>query len=307
MEKKKSLIFRVKQDIRRNGVLYLLVLPVLAFYILFHYKPMYGTLIAFKDFQPRFGIMGSPWVGFDNFKAFFTNPYFMRVLKNTLVISVSNLLFTFPAPIILALLINEMRGEKFKKGVQTISYLPHFISLVVVCSMVKEFTSSDGFVTDIAVLFGMERQTMLNNQNLFVPIYILSDIWQNVGWSSIIYLAALTGIDTELYDAASIDGAGRFKKVLYVTIPGILPQIIIMLILAIGGMMNVGYEKIILLYNPATYNTADVINSYVYREGLVSRNYGYSTAVGLFNSVINCILLFASNHISKKVSDTSLW
>lgn len=307
MEKKKSLIFRVKQDIRRNGVLYLLVLPVLAFYILFHYKPMYGTLIAFKDFQPRLGIMGSPWVGFDNFKAFFTNPYFMRVLKNTLVISVSNLLFTFPAPIILALLINEMRGEKFKKGVQTISYLPHFISLVVVCSMVKEFTSSDGFVTDIAVLFGMERQTMLNNQNLFVPIYILSDIWQNVGWSSIIYLAALTGIDTELYDAASIDGAGRFKKVLYVTIPGILPQIIIMLILAIGGMMNVGYEKIILLYNPATYNTADVINSYVYREGLVSRNYGYSTAVGLFNSVINCILLFASNHISKKVSDTSLW
>lgn len=307
MEKKKSLIFRLKQDIRRNGVLYLLVLPVLAFYILFHYKPMYGTLIAFKDFQPRLGIMGSPWVGFDNFKAFFTNPYFMRVLKNTLVISVSNLLFTFPAPIILALLINEMRGEKFKKGVQTISYLPHFISLVVVCSMVKEFTSSDGFVTDIAVLFGMERQTMLNNQNLFVPIYILSDIWQNVGWSSIIYLAALTGIDTELYDAASIDGAGRFKKVLYVTIPGILPQIIIMLILAIGGMMNVGYEKIILLYNPATYNTADVINSYVYREGLVSRNYGYSTAVGLFNSVINCILLFASNHISKKVSDTSLW
>ncbi len=307
MEKKKSLIFRLKQDIRRNGVLYLLVLPVLAFYILFHYKPMYGTLIAFKDFQPRLGIMGSPWVGFDNFKAFFTNPYFMRVLKNTLVISVSNLLFTFPAPIILALLINEMRGEMFKKGVQTISYLPHFISLVVVCSMVKEFTSSDGFVTDIAVLFGMERQTMLNNQNLFVPIYILSDIWQNVGWSSIIYLAALTGIDTELYDAASIDGAGRFKKVLYVTIPGILPQIIIMLILAIGGMMNVGYEKIILLYNPATYNTADVINSYVYREGLVSRNYGYSTAVGLFNSVINCILLFASNHISKKVSDTSLW
>lgn len=307
MEKKKSLIFRLKQDIRRNGVLYLLVLPVLAFYILFHYKPMYGTLIAFKDFQPRLGIMGSPWVGFDNFKAFFTNPYFMRVLKNTLVISVSNLLFTFPAPIILALLINEMRGEKFKKGVQTISYLPHFISLVVVCSMVKEFTSSDGFVTDIAVMFGMERQTMLNNQNLFVPIYILSDIWQNVGWSSIIYLAALTGIDTELYDAASIDGAGRFKKVLYVTIPGILPQIIIMLILAIGGMMNVGYEKIILLYNPATYNTADVINSYVYREGLVSRNYGYSTAVGLFNSVINCILLFASNHISKKVSDTSLW
>lgn len=307
MEKKKSLIFRLKQDIRRNGVLYLLVLPVLAFYILFHYKPMYGTLIAFKDFQPRLGIMGSPWVGLDNFKAFFTNPYFMRVLKNTLVISVSNLLFTFPAPIILALLINEMRGEKFKKGVQTISYLPHFISLVVVCSMVKEFTSSDGFVTDIAVLFGMERQTMLNNQNLFVPIYILSDIWQNVGWSSIIYLAALTGIDTELYDAASIDGAGRFKKVLYVTIPGILPQIIIMLILAIGGMMNVGYEKIILLYNPATYNTADVINSYVYREGLVSRNYGYSTAVGLFNSVINCILLFASNHISKKVSDTSLW
>lgn len=307
MEKKKSLIFRLKQDIRRNGVLYLLVLPVLAFYILFHYKPMYGTLIAFKDFQPRLGIMGSPWVGFDNFKAFFTNPYFMRVLKNTLVISVSNLLFTFPAPVILALLINEMRGEMFKKGVQTISYLPHFISLVVVCSMVKEFTSSDGFVTDIAVLFGMERQTMLNNQNLFVPIYILSDIWQNVGWSSIIYLAALTGIDTELYDAASIDGAGRFKKVLYVTIPGILPQIIIMLILAIGGMMNVGYEKIILLYNPATYNTADVINSYVYREGLVSRNYGYSTAVGLFNSVINCILLFASNHISKKVSDTSLW
>lgn len=298
---------RLKRDIRQNGSLYLLILPLLAFYTLFCYVPMYGALIAFNNYQPKAGILGSEWVGLKHFHDFITNPYFWRILKNTLVISFSTLIFAFPAPIVLALLINELKGKWFPRVVQTISYLPHFISLVVVCSMIKEFTMNNGIISDLFALFGMERQNMLNNPSLFVPIYVLSDIWQGIGWGSIIYLAALTGIDQSLYEAARIDGAGRWKQTLYVTIPGILPTVVTMLILRIGGLMNVGYEKIILLYNPVTYETADVISSFVYRKGILERGYSYSAAVGLFNSVINCILLFFANWVSRRLNNTSLW
>ncbi|MEE1223655.1 MAG: ABC transporter permease subunit [Clostridia bacterium] len=298
---------RLKRDMKRNWSLYLLVLPLLTFYTLFCYKPMYGALIAFKEYQPRLGIMGSEWVGLKHFYDFITNPYFWRILRNTLTISFSALIFAFPAPIVLALLINELKGKWFPRIVQTISYLPHFISLVVVCSMVKEFTMQDGIINDLLAMFGVKRQTMLNNPNLFVPVYVLSEIWQGIGWSSIIYLAALTGIDQSLYEAAKIDGANRWKQTIYVTIPCIIPTVVTMLILRVGGLMNVGYEKIILLYNPVTYETADVISSFVYRKGILERGYSYSAAVGLFNSVINCILLFSTNRISRKLNNTSLW
>ena len=298
---------RLKKDMQRNSTLYLIALPMIIFYTLFCYKPMYGAIIAFKNYQPRAGIMGSEWVGMKYFHEFITNPYFWRILKNTLVISISTLLFAFPAPIVLALLINELKGKVFPRVVQTLSYLPHFISLVVVCSLIKEFTAENGIINDLLAVFGAERQTMLNNPRLFVPIYVLSEIWQGIGWSSIIYLAALSGIDQSIYEAAEIDGAGRWKQMLYVTIPGIIPTVSIMLILRIGGMMNVGYEKVILLYNPAIYETSDIISTFVYRKGILERGYSYSAAVGLFNSVINCFLLVLSNQFSKRISETSLW
>ena len=224
-----------------------------------------------------------------------------------MLISLYSLLFSFPAPILLALLLNELRSNKFKRCVQTVSYLPHFISVMVVCGMIIDFTRSDGLINDIVALFGGSRQTMLLNPAMFRSIYIVSDIWQGVGWGSIIYLSALTSIDAEQYEAAVIDGAGRLQKVLHVTLPGIAPTIVIMLIMRIGQIMNVGYEKIILLYNGNTYETADVISSFVYRKGLIEADYGYSTAIGLFNSSINLLLLLIANTVSRKVSETSLW
>jgi putative aldouronate transport system permease protein len=305
--KNNSFFARLGRDFRKNWNLYLLVLPVLTFYTIFSYKPMYGAIIAFKDFSPKEGIIGSSWAGLKHFESFFANPYFWRILKNTLWISLSSMIFGFPAPIILALLINELRSKWFPRVVQTLSYLPHFISLVVVCSFIKEFTASAGIINDLLAWFGFQRQTMLTNPKLFVPVYVISGIWQEIGWGSIIYLAALAGIDQELYEAASIDGAGRWRKMLNVTLPGIIPTIVIMLILRLGRLMNVGYEKIILLYNPAIYETSDVISSYVYRKGILERNFSYSAAVGLFNSVINCALVLFSNWFSRKAGETSLW
>ena len=268
---------------------------------------MYGTIIAFKNFTPAKGIMNSPWAGLQHFKNFFSSVYFGRVLKNTLIISITQLIFGFPAPIILALLINELRNRAFSRTVQTIGYMPHFISLVVLCGMIKQFTSDSGFITLLLSHVGLKKQTMLNQSGLFVPIYVISGIWQNMGWGSIIYLAALTGIDPELYDAAKIDGAGRWKQTLYVTIPCLLPTIIILLILRTGNILSVGSEKIILLYNPAIYKTSDVISSYVYRQGLLNSDWSYSTAVGLFNSVVNFALVVTVNKISRKTSEISLW
>ena len=306
-KERESFWIRVKKDWKRKRSLYLMVLPVILFYVLFHYKPMYGALIAFQDYNPRLGFSGSEWVGFDQFNRFFTSPYFGRLVKNTLLLSVYGILFGFPAPIILALLLNELRAKRFKKTVQTITYLPHFISLVVVTGIIKDFTQSTGLINDIIVMFGGERSSLIQNPALYRTIYIVSDIWQGIGWGSIIYLSALSGVDQQLYEAASIDGAGRWKQLIHVTLPGIAPTIVIMLIMRMGQLLGTGYEKTILLYNEATYETADVIASYIYRVGILERNWSYSTAIGLFNSVINLALLIVTNKISKRVSETSLW
>ena len=306
--KNESYFKRLGRNIVKHKAAYIMVLPVLIYYILFCYVPMYGTLMAFQDYDPAWGILGSPWVGFSNFVDFFTGEYFFRLVKNTLTISISSLVFGFPAPILLALLINEFRSKKFVKTVQTITYLPHFISLVVVCAMIKNFVSADGIIGGIYSAFhDGDKTSMLMKPELFVPIYVISDIWQGVGWGSIIYFAALTGIDSELYEACTIDGGGRLRQVFTVTLPGILPTIVIMLIMRIGGILNVGYEKIILLYSPVTYKTADVISSFVYRNGLQELNWSYGTAVGLFNSGVNIIFLIATNYISRRTSETSLW
>lgn len=229
------------------------------------------------------------------------------MIRNTLLINLKNLVFGFPAPILFALLLNEVRCIRFKKFVQTVSYMPHFISTVVVAGMILQFTATDGFITQMLTFFGFPKQNLMLNPDLFQPIYVISDIWQGLGWGSIIYIAAISGINSELYEAARMDGAGRFKQAIHVTIPGILPTIITMLVLRIGNMMNLGFEKIILLYNSSIYDTADVISTYVYRKGLVDQSYSFSTAVGLFNSVINLVLLVAANKICGRLTEYSLW
>ena len=305
--KSESLAARAKKDWKRNKSLYLLVVPVLLFYICFHYKPMYGAIIAFQDYNPRKGISGSEWVGFQQFIRFFNSPYFGRLLRNTLLLSVYGIIFGFPIPIILALLLNELKAEKYKKVVQTVTYLPHFISMVVVTGIIKDFTQSTGLINDIVVMLGGERTSLIMNPNLYRTIYIVSDIWQGIGWGSIIYLSALSGVAQDLYEAAAIDGAGRWKQMLHVTLPGIAPTIVIQLILRVGQLLGSGYEKTILLYNEATYETADIIGSYIYRVGILERDWSYSTAIGLFNSAINLVLLVITNKISRKLSETSLW
>lgn len=294
-------------EISKNKIAYLMALPAVILLILFNYAPMFGVVIAFQDYSPALGVLKSDWVGFDNFVRFFKSPYFMRCLSNTLGLSVYSLVMSFPGSIILALLLNEVKNTFFKKTVQTITYLPHFISSVVVCGMIAQFVSTDGLVNDILAVFGFQRSNLLLKPQLFKTIFVAGELWTGLGWGSIVYLAALSGIDTSLYEAAAIDGAGRFKQVIHVTLPGIAPTIVTMLILRLGGIMSVGFEKIILLYNPATYVTAETISTYVYKKGLLDMNFGYSSAVGLFNSVINLILLLTANKVSRKINETSLW
>ncbi|OMF30051.1 sugar ABC transporter permease [Paenibacillus sp. FSL H8-0548] len=298
---------RYVRDLMMNKYLYIMMLPVIGYYLVFHYAPMYGALIAFKEYSPMKGILGSDWVGLKHFYDFFNSYYFWRILKNTIVISVYSLIFEFPAPIILALLINEVRSKSFKRVAQTITYMPYFISLVVICGIITDFTNADGVINRLLMLLGYDGQAMLQKPELFRPIYILSEIWQRIGWESIIYIAALMSIDVEQYEAAKMDGASRLKQIFYITLPGIMPTIAIMLILRMGNLLNVGFEKIILLYNPITYETADVISSFVYRKGLLEFGWSYSSAVGLFNSLINLALLITANYISRKVNKSSLW
>jgi len=297
-----------RKDFLLNKYLYLMMVPVLAYYAIFHYAPMYGALIAFKDYTPMKGILASDWVGFKHFQDFFGSYYFERIVGNTIAISALTLLFEFPMPILLAILLNEVRAQRFKKAAQTITYMPYFISMVVICGMVKDFTDSGGLLNSAyTLLVGGDGQALLQRPELFRPIYVLSEIWQRIGWESIIYLAALTSVDPEQYEAARIDGASRLKQIWHITIPGIMPVIVIMLILRMGNLMNVGFEKIILLYNPVTYEVADVISSFVYRKGLLEFSWSYSTAVGLFNSVINLGLLVLANWLSRRFSGSSLW
>ena len=300
---------RLKRDFQRNKYVYLMLIPVLAFFILFRYGPMKNMVIAFQDYKAAKGIMGSRWVGMKHFINFFNDPFLPRLLRNTFTIALSTLIFSFPSAIVLALLINELRSRKMSRTVQTISYIPHFISVVVVCGIIRDLVSRTGGVTMILHdIFGMPVTNMLYEPDYFVPIYIVSDIWSNIGWNSIVYLSALTAIDQELYEAARVDGANKWHQILHITIPCLVPTIVIMFILKVGKMFDVGYEKIMLLYTPLTYERADVINTYVYRRGFAENvNFSYSTAVGFFNSVVCFVLVFFTNKITKRMGGNSLW
>lgn len=297
----------ISKDLWRNKYIYLMLLPVVAYYAIFEYVPMYGLQIAFKNFNPMEKMWESRWIGFAHFSDFVNGLYFWRTIGNTVLISLYSLLFGFPAPILLALLLNEVRNQAFKRTVQSITYLPHFISLVVVVGMLFDFLARDGVINNIAAFFGIESKAYLNEAGWFRTLYVGSGIWQEIGWSSIIYLAAISGINPSLYEAAKVDGANRFRQIVHITLPGMMPTIVILLILRMGSMMSVGYEKIILMYNPLTYETADVISSYVYRKGIFEAGYSFGAAVGLFNSVINFALLIAANYLSKRFSETKLW
>ena len=297
----------IRRDWKMNKAVYLMAVPVIVYFFIFNYIPMGGILMAFEDYSIKKGIFGSTFVGFDNFIRFFNSIYCWRVIRNTLLISLYGLLFSFPFPIIFALCLNEIRNTKFKKLTQTISYLPYFISIVVVVSILQDFTSADGVLTQLAAALGDTGGALWSRPEWFRTLYIGSNIWQHLGYNSIIFISALAAIDQELYEAAVIDGAGRWKQTLYITLPELSSTIVVLLILRLGQIMNVGYEKTILMCSPATYETADVIASYVYRVGIEDADYGYSTAINFFNSVVNFLVLFVANAISRKLSETSLW
>ena len=309
MKEKLPLGARLAKEWKRNKYLYILVIPVILYYAIFHYGPMHGLIMAFQDYSVVDGIWGSPFIGFDNFIKFFQSHNFWRLFRNTILLSVQNIIWGFPAPLLLALLLNEVKNKRFKKTVQTVTYLPHFISLVVICGMLTQFLARDGFITQLLSAIGITKQeNLLAVKEYFRTIYVASGIWQEVGWGTIIYLAALSGVDDQLYEASAIDGAGKFRQLINITLPSIAPTIIMLLILRVGQVMSVGFEKVILLYGPQTYEVADVFSSYIYRYGLGgSFDYGYTTAIGLFSSVINFALVIAANQFSKKVSETSLW
>lgn len=299
---------RIAKCVKRDRFFYLLLIPFVLWYLMFAYKPMYGLQIAFKEFSVFKGIAASPWIGFDHFITFFQSPYFIRTLVNTLLISLYSLIWGFPAPIILALLLNEVRNVLFKKAVQTLTYLPHFISVVVVAGIVTNFLApSNGLVNIMMAKLGFEKIYFLTVPEYFRTILISMNIWKEAGFGAILYIAALSGINPELYEAAVIDGANKWKQVWHVTLPGILPTVMIMLILRIGNILDVGYEAIILLYQPATYETADVISTYMYRAGIREGQYDLTTAVGLFNSAVGLVLVIAANKLSKKFTESGLW
>ncbi|WP_240416372.1 ABC transporter permease [Paenibacillus periandrae] len=296
-----------RKRIAESKYLYVMLsLPIL-YFILFKYGPMFGLLIGFQDYNFVKGVFHSEWVGLRHFREFLSDPYFWRLVKNTVVLNVYMLLFYFPTPIILALILNEVKLKWFKKLSQTVSYLPHFLSTVVICGMVVNFFSNDGLVNRVLIEFGIEPRPFLMMADWFRTIYITSDIWQGVGWGSIIYLAALSSIDPQQYEAARMDGANRWEQIRHVTLPGIAPVVTIMFLLTLGNMMSIGYEKILLLYTGPTYETADVISTFAYRRGLLGNDFSYATAVELFQAVISLCLITAANQVSRKVSETSLW
>lgn len=299
---------RLTKALIQDRYLWLLAVPAVVYYILFHYLPMYGLLIAFKDFSPFLGILRSPWVGFVWFEQFFTSIHFVRTVRNTLLLNFYGFFFNFTVPIIFALLLNEVHNSLFRRWVQTISYIPHFVSIVVVVGLINAmFNTENGLVNTVMGRLGMEPVPFLILPGWFRPLYIGSDIWQHFGWRAIIYLAALTAIDQEQYDAAWVDGANRWQQLRFITLPGIAPTIIILMILYVGQMMSVGFEKILLMYGPGTYETADVISTFVYRRGIAGGDYSFAAAAGLFNSVINLVLILMVNRMSRQFTGTSLW
>ncbi len=298
---------KLLMNIKQHPWFYVMIIPAIAYFIVFHYAPMYGVIIAFQDYKPFKGISGSAWVGIKHFRDFITGPFFWRLIRNTLSINIGMLLFGFPLPILFALLLNEVRSVGFKRVVQTITYMPHFVSSVVVCGLMVIFCRSDGILTYVLKFIGFPENNLLTFKQYFQGLYIGMNIWQELGWDSIIYFAALTSIDVSLYEAARVDGAGRWRQMWHITLPGIAPTVVILLILRIGNLMSLGWDRIYLLYNDMVMETADVISTYVYRTGMLQVQYSYATAVGLMNSVVNIILLFTANFISRKVSDSSLW
>ena len=308
LQKKESVAKRLQKDIRRNWILYVMLLPVFAYYIIFHYWPMYGVTLAFKDYSIKQGILGSPWVGLKHFTRFFTLYNMKDLIRNTLTLSIYSLLVGFPIPIIFALLLNYLTKTRLKKVVQMVSYAPHFISTVVICGMLTIFCTPDtGAFNILLERLGFESVNFLGKANLFKHIYVWSGVWQGMGWSAIIYISALAGVDYEMHEAAIIDGATKLQRMRYIDIPSITPTIAMLLILKFGGLMDVGFEKVYLLQNDLNSTASTIISTYVYEVGMVNRDYGYSTAVELFNTVINFILLVSANTASKKVMNESLF
>ncbi|WP_298988810.1 sugar ABC transporter permease [uncultured Pseudokineococcus sp.] len=296
-----------RSALKRDWRLYSLVLLPLLFFAVFRYLPMLGNVIAFRRFRPGGSIFGDEWVGLRYFELFVNDPLFWNVFKNTLVLGALTLVVVFPMPIVLALLLNELRSKRFKRFVQTVSYLPHFISIVIVAGLVLQLTSAQGTINQLVQLFGGDSIPFMQQAEWFRTVYITSEVWQTVGWGTILYLAALTQVDENLYEAARIDGANRWKQTWHVTLPGIRPTMITLLVLNIGTFMAVGFEKILLLYNPLVYPTADVISTYLYRVGILSSNFSYAAAIGLFEAVIGLTLILSANAISRRAVGTSLW
>lgn len=303
---KKKNLKHLKKNLYRCRLLYLMILPSLITVFIFHYIPIYGVQIAFKDYRSSLGILGSKWVGLKYFIEFINYPYFEKVMVNTIRISLV-CLCTFPIPIIFSIMLNELRSSKVKKVSQMITYAPHFVSTVVVCSMLMLFLDKDGLINNIIAFFGGERGSYLSVPSAFAPIYAISDLWQGLGWGTIIYLATLAGISVELVEAAKIDGAGRLQTIWHVHLPYLKPTIITLFILKMGSLISVGFEKVFLLQNPLNLDASSVISTYVYEVGIINHQYSYSSAIGLFNNIINIILLVIANTVSKKVAETSLW
>lgn len=299
---------RLLRRVLVNYDLYIMLLPVVAYFVIFQYLPMYGIQIAFKQFSGARGIWGSPWVGLAHFERFFKSPFFVQTVGNTIMISLYSLTFGFPAPILLALMMNEVRSNAFRRTVQTVTYAPNFISTVVIVGMLQLFLSPQaGFVNKALGLLGIEPVRFMYEAGWFKTIYVFSGIWQSAGWGSIIYMAALSGIDPQLHEAAIMDGAKRLQRIWHINLPGILPTAVIMLILSCGSIMSVGFEKVFLMMNDLTRSAAEVISTYVYRAGLIQKEYSFASAVGLFNSVVNFALLVIVNALARKMGDTSLW
>jgi len=298
---------KFRRRLYRQRMLLVLLLPAFLITFVFHYIPLSGLVISFKKYNVGKGIWGSDWVGLRWFIQFFKNPYAARIIRNTIVLGTLNFSITFPAPIILSLLFNEISSTRFKKLVQTVSYLPHFISTVILVGMLKAFSANNGLLNQMIHLFGGETILFFTRSEWFRTLYVVSSLWQGLGWGTIIYLAALAGISPELYESAVLDGANRWQRIRYITIPGMMPTIITLFILAIPGMISTDTDKILLMYSPATYETADVIGTYVYREGFEGANFSYSSAVSLIMSLVSFALIYITNWASRTLSETSLW
>lgn len=300
-------VYRGRQHVLRNWQLYLFMLPAIAYFLIFHYVPMYGALIAFKNYYATAGVWGSPWAGFEHFTRFFDSYYFWRLIRNTFALNLY-LLLLFPLPILLALSVNELKNGAFKKWMQTLTYAPHFISVVVVVGMIVTFLDPvSGLVNNIIQSFGGEPVKFLTDPGWFRHLFVWSNVWQTVGWGSIIYLAALAGVNMELHEVAKVDGATRLQRIRHINIPAIMPTVVILLILEMGKFMTIGFEKVLLMQNELNSSTSDVIQTFVYESGLLQGQYSYAAAIGLFDSAINIVLVVTMNQLARKISKTSLW